>query len=163
MMTAGPDAVALMHFYEGCKLRAYPDPATGGDPWTIGYGDTGPDVVRGLVITQAEADARFLRRLAKEFEPGVRSALKREPTQRQFDAMVSLAYNIGIGNFKLSTLVLMFNRGDAKAASAQFRRWNKAAGRPMLGLTRRRVAESIVFDGYPAALAISKAGLITKV
>jgi lysozyme len=142
-----------MHYFENCVLRAYPDPATGGAPWTIGWGDTGPDVVPGLVITQAEADARFARRLWREFEPGVLSSLKRTPTQAQFDAMVCLAYNIGLGNFQPSTLVRLFNR-RAHGVEDQFLRWDKAAGRVMLGLRRRRAAERALYLGATGEEAI---------
>ena len=82
-MQIGSKGESLIKSFEGCekkrpdgKFDAYPDPGTGGDPWTIGWGDTGPDVVPGLVITQAEADRRFADRLAREFEPGVLALLK---------------------------------------------------------------------------------------
>jgi lysozyme len=153
-MKTGPDGIAVMHYFEACRLKAYPDPATGGKPWTIGYGDTGPDVVPGLVITQAEADGRFAKRLAREFEPGVLNSVQQNPSQRQFDAMVCLAYNIGLGNFRSSTLLRKFNLGDTAAASAQFLVWNKAAGKVMLGLRRRRAAERALFDGMSGEVAI---------
>ena len=154
-MKTSTNGVQVLHNFEGCKLTAYPDPATGGRPWTIGYGDTGPDVVPGLVITQDEADARFTRRLADEFEPGVLSALKATPTQGQFDAMVCLSYNIGLGNFRSSTLLRKFNAGDVPGADAQFPAWNKAAGKIMLGLRRRRAAEQALFRGLSGDQAIA--------
>lgn len=154
-MKTGKEGIALMHYYEQCRLKAYPDPATGGAPWTIGWGDTGPDVKPGLVITQQEADDRFERRLAREFEPGVLDVLQQNPTQGQFDAMVCLAYNIGLGNFRSSTLLRKFNLGDTAGASAQFLVWNKAAGKVMLGLRRRRAAERALFDGATGREAIA--------
>lgn len=160
-MKTGPDGIALMHYFEACRLKAYPDPATGGKPWTIGYGDTGPDVVPGLVITQIEADVRFAKRLAREFEPGVFDVLQQPPSQRQFDAMVSLAYNIGLPNFRASTLLRRFNLGDLQGASAQFLAWNKAARKVMLGLTRRRTAERALFDGVPGERAIRIGAAVT--
>lgn len=153
-MKTSADGIAVIKYFESCRLTAYPDPATGGDPWTIGFGDTGPDVVSGLTITQADADARLARRLADEFEPGVLERLKHTPTQCQFDAMVSLAFNIGLPNFWGSTLVRMFNIGQP-GVDLQFIRWDKAAGKSMWGLRRRRAAERMLYLGASAAEAIA--------
>jgi lysozyme len=153
-MKTGENGIKLMHHFEGCKLEAYKCPA---GVLTIGYGHTGPDVFPGLVITQERADELFAMRLEKEFEPGAGAKLRRLPTQNQFDAMVSLAYNIGVGNFQRSTLVTLFNRADFIGASGQFMAWTKAAGKEMLGLKRRRHAERMVFDGYSAEAAIESA------
>ena len=153
-MNTGPNGIAVMHYFESCKLKAYPDPATGGAPWTIGWGETGPGVVPGLVITQAEADARFARRLTREFEPGVMDYVKRTTTQAQFDAMVCLAYNIGLRNFGDSTLVRMFNSRQP-GVEDQFQRWDKAAGKSMLGLRRRRAAERALYLGATGVEAIA--------
>jgi len=154
-MKTSTNGVQVMHYFEQCRLEAYPDPATGGDPWTIGYGDTGPDVVPGLTITQDEADGRFAKRLTREFEPGVMAALTRTPDQGQFDAMVCLAYNIGVPNFKSSTLVRKFNAGDDVATADQFLVWNKANGKVMLGLRRRRAAERELYLGMTGQQAIA--------
>ena len=154
-MKTSSTGVALLHHFEGCELSAYPDPATGGDPWTIGYGCTGPDVCRGLKITQSDADVMFAKRLAREFEPGVSAVLTAAPTQGQYDAMVCLAYNIGLGNFRSSTLVRKFNAGDIAAAADQFLRWSMAAGQTMKGLRRRRAAERAVFNGMTSDQAIA--------
>lgn len=180
-MITGPDGVAVMHYFERCQLRAYPDPGSplfaalmragiypygltsvppdlahlSGRPWTIGLGDTGPDVVPGLEITQDQADERFARRLRREFEPGVMDCVQQEMTQRQFDALVCLAYNIGLPNFRSSTLLRRFNLGDIAAASAQFLVWNKSGGKVMLGLKRRRAAERALFDGKSGSEAIA--------
>lgn len=155
MMKTSPEGIALMHHYEQCRLRAYPDPGTGGAPWTIGWGDTGPDVVPGLVITQAEADARFSNRLSREFEPAVRSALRVQVAQLEFDALVSLAYNIGVRALRDSTLMRLLNSSDKAGASDQFLRWDKAAGKSLLGLRRRRAAERAMFLGMNAQAAIA--------
>ena len=144
-----------MHHYEGCELTAYPDPATGGDPITIGYGCTGPNIKLGMTITQDEADSMFSDRLAKEFEPGVGLALRLPVTQGQFDACVCLAFNIGVGAFRSSTLVRKFNAGDIGGASDQFPRWDKAAGQSMKGLRRRRAAERALFQGMTGDQAIA--------
>ncbi|MES2950298.1 MAG: lysozyme [Pseudomonadota bacterium] len=154
-MHTSTNGVQVMHYFEQCRLKAYPDPATGGDPWTIGWGDVSPDVKPGLIITQDEADARFAKRLTREFEPGVSAALTRMPSQAQFDGMVCLAYNIGLGNFKNSTLVRKFNAGDDAGAAEQFLVWNKAAGKVMLGLRRRRAAERALFLGMNGDQAIA--------
>lgn len=155
-MKTSADGIALLHHYESCKLKAYPDPGTGGAPFTIGWGDTGPDVVPGLVITQEEADRRFAERLTREFEPGV-SKVVIAASQKQFDAMVSLAYNIGLGNFGKSTVLNRTNKGEKEAAADAFLLWNKAGGNVMKGLQRRRYAERMVYLGADAQSAISAA------
>lgn len=146
--------IDLMHSFEGCEkkrpdglIEAYPDPGTGGDPWTIGWGSTGKDpfnggrIRQGTVWTQEQCDLRFEQHLA-QFEEGVREGLGKSPaSQPQFDAMVSLAYNIGVGAFQKSTLLRMHKAGDYDGAAKQFLRWNRAGGRVMRGLTRRRTAE----------------------
>ncbi len=156
-MQTGEDGIRVMHHFESCRLKAYPDPATGGAPWTIGWGHTGADVFPGLEISKEQADQWFAERLAREFEPGVEAKLRRLPTQRQFDAMVCLAYNIGVANFQRSTLLVLFNRADFFGAAAQFEAWRFASGKELLGLKRRRRAESLVFGGIPAAEAIRQA------
>lgn len=135
----------LIRLFEGEVLKAYPDPATGGDPWTIGVGHTGPEVKRGMVITKEQSDA-ILQKDLERFEKGVFAATG-PTTQNRFDAMVSLAFNIGLGNFNSSTLLKKHKAGEYGAAAEQFRRWNKAAGRVMAGLTRRRAAEEAMYRG----------------
>lgn len=147
-MKTGPDGIYLMHKYESCKLTAYPDPATGGAPWTIGFGETGPHVKPGMTITQAQADSMFAARLAKEFEPGVASAVDgRIVKQCEFDALVCFAYNVGLANLRSSTLLRKYRAGDIAGAANEFLRWDKAAGKRMLGLYRRRVSERALFLG----------------
>lgn len=135
----------LIKAFEGCKLAAYPDPGSGGDPWTIGYGATGPGIHKGVIWTQAQADSRLADDVSR-FADGVSAMIGAAPTtQSQFDAMVSLAFNIGLGNFKDSTLLRMHKDGDYDDAAKQFARWNKAAGKVMAGLTRRRAAEAEMY------------------
>jgi len=153
-MKTSHNGIEVLHHFEGCRLTAYPDPATGGTPFTIGWGDTGADVCLGLVITQDEADSRFTKRLTREFEPGV-TALVNEATQSQFDGLVCLAYNIGLGNLRKSTLIRKFTANDIPGAAVEFLRWNRAAGKPMLGLTRRRIAEQALFYGASGDQAIA--------
>lgn len=146
------DGLAILQYFESCRLEAYWD--ADGKVWTIGWGDTGPDVVKGLRITQAEADERLQRRLTREFVPGVLAALTRPATQAQLDAMVDFAYNIGVSAFQGSTLVRLFNAGDAAGAAEQFPRWNRSGGKVLLGLRRRRAADHARFLGASGAEAI---------
>ena len=147
-----PDGLVILQYFENCRLEAYWD--ADGKVWTIGWGDTGPDVVKGLRITQAEADQRLQRRLAREFVPGVLKALTRPASQAQLDAMVDLAYNIGVSAFQGSTLVRLFNAGDQAGAAEQFPRWNKSGSKVLLGLRRRRAADRARFLGTTGAEAI---------
>lgn len=142
-MSAQEVALGLIKPFEGCKLRAYRCPA---GVWTIGWGATGPDIVEGLVWTQAQADARLAQDVSK-FLAGVRAAVKEPATDGQLGAMTSLAYNIGLAAFRKSTLLRLFNAGDVRGAAAQFARWNKAGGKVLPGLTRRRAAECAAFGG----------------
>lgn len=135
----------LIREFEGERLTAYPDPATGGDPWTIGVGHTGPDVTKGLVITKELSD-RLLSDDLGRFEGGV-NKLALKTTQAQFDALVSFAFNVGLGNLTSSTLLKKHNAGDYAGAQAEFAKWNKAAGKVMPGLTRRRSAEAALYGG----------------
>lgn len=145
-MSALAHAVALIKKWEGCKLEAYPDPGTGGAPWTIGYGATGPGIVKGVRWTQRQADDRLAVDVDR-FLKGVRSVLKKSASDAQLGAMTSLAYNIGVGAFRDSTLLRKFNAGDIAGAAEQFARWNRAGGRVMQGLSNRRADERRVFVG----------------
>ena len=133
----------LIKDFEGLRLTSYPDPATGGAPWTIGWGHTGPDVSPGMTITESKA-AQLLFKDLKRFEVAV-AKLAPVATDNQFSAMVSLAFNVGEGNLSSSTLLKMHNAGDYAGAQAQYARWNRAAGKVMAGLTRRRTAEAMLY------------------
>lgn len=156
-----PAGITLIKANEGCRLTAYPDPATGGDPWTIGFGDTGPDVRPGLRITQQEAEDRLTARLAREFEPGVSAAIGDAPTtDNEFSAMISLAYNIGVGAFKGSSVARLHRAGNHAAAASAFALWNKAGGAVLAGLTRRRKEEADLYlrpASVPAAPPVAAA------
>ncbi|EJO30250.1 lysozyme [Achromobacter marplatensis] len=143
--------LTVLKHYEGCELKAYQDSV---GVWTIGYGDT-ENVLPGMTITRQEAEDRLERRLARDFEPGVRAAISAGMRQEQFDAMVCLAYNIGVGAFAGSTLVKLFNAGDIQLAADQFPRWDKAGGKSLKGLRKRRAAERALFLGANAAYAIA--------
>lgn len=135
--------IDLIKQLEGYSSKAYPDPATGGAPWTIGYGTT-KGVKPDMVITAQQAE-KMLRDDVAKFESGVSSLITSPTTQGQFDAMVSLAYNIGLGNFGKSTLLKKHNARCYTCAADQFRVWNRANGKVMNGLTKRRAAEREVY------------------
>ncbi len=146
----GPDGLALIKRFEGCarkrgdgQFEAYPDPGSGGDPWTIGWGATGADICPGTIWTQAQCDARLEADLAR-FSAEVARALDDSPTsQCQFDALVSFHYNTGaIGR---ATLTRLHKAGDFAAAAAEFGKWIHAGGRPLPGLRRRREAEAALY------------------
>lgn len=137
---AGLDFIMTM---EGCKLTAYPDPATGGEPWTIGVGHTG-NVKPGDTCTKEEA-LEWLRNDAGTAERCIANSVRVTLTQSQYDALVSLIFNIGCGNFGKSTLLRCLNEGDDVAASQHFLDWDKANHRQMAGLTARRTAEMELF------------------
>ena len=144
-MKTSAQGIALLKRFEGCKLKAYRD---SGGVWTIGYGHTaaagGLVPGAGVTITQSQADDMFIADLVT-YENGVSRALTRTPTRSQFDAMVSLCYNIGGGAFATSSVARLFNAGQyAKAANA-FLLWNKDNGKVIPGLTRRRSEEMGVF------------------
>lgn len=131
--------------HEGCRLTAYPDPATGGKPWTIGIGHCGPEVHLGMTITEAEA----LELLRKDCEVAEKCLAEHCPgplTQNQWDSLVSFIYNVGCGNFRSSTLAKMINMGNLEGAAAQFQRWNLANKKVMAGLTTRRAHEAQLFQ-----------------
>lgn len=146
-MIPSTDCIALIKSFEGCRLKAYPDPGSGGDPWTVGWGSTGTDVRHDTVWTQAQADDR-LRHDVEQFGAKVALSLGDAPTaQHEYDALTSFAYNVGIGNLRSSTLLKLHRAGDHAGAARQFSRWNKASGREMAGLTRRRAAEAAMYRG----------------
>lgn len=155
-MHISEDGLHVLKYYESCQLAAYPDPATGGEPITIGWGSTYPGLKLGDMITQKRADELLAERLADEFEPGIHAMLVRTPTQLQFDAMVCWAYNVGVGAARQSTLIRMFNAGEpAAAVAAQLLRWDKGNGKSMWGLRRRRAAEQALFLGADGSTAVA--------
>jgi lysozyme len=144
MPTINSDGLALIKSFEGCVLHAYPDPGTGGEPYTIGYGHTGSDVHPGLTWTQAQADAGLLADLGR-FERDVSALVSRSVTPNQFAALVSFDYNTG--SLSGSTLLRKLNAGDIAGAAAEFGKWVNGGNppRPMPGLVRRRGAERALF------------------
>lgn len=137
-------ALEIIKRNEGCELEAYRDVV---GVLTIGYGHTGPDVVAGKRITQEQADA-LLAYDIRTFEDGVRAASAPCP-ENQIGAMVSLAYNIGLGAFRGSTVLRRHNSQDFRGAADAFLMWNKAGGRELTGLTRRRHEERALYLSAP--------------
>lgn len=144
--TYSKDGLHLTEQFEGCRLTAYPDPASGGDPFTIGFGHTGSDVYKGLTITQEQADA-LLQADIKRFSDHVNRFVLHDLTQSEFDGCVDFCFNAGCGNFDHSTLLKKINAGDTEGAANEFLKWNMAAGHVMAGLVRRRGAERSLFLG----------------
>lgn len=144
---------ALIKEFEGCRLTAYDDLQPSrvlkkGDKLkgalTIGHGHTGPDVSIGQTITAGEAE-RLLKADLGTAEGGVERAVTVKINDNEFAALVSLAFNIGLANFRKSTLLQKLNAEDREGAAQEFARWNKAGGKVLAGLTRRRAAERGLF------------------
>lgn len=142
-MKTSPKGIALIKSAEGLRLKAYPDPGTGGLPWTIGYGSTS-GVTRNMVITEAQAEKMLAEDLVR-FERIVERLVQVPLNQGQFDALVSFTYNVGEGNFTKSTLLRKLNAGDSAGAAEQFSRWVHAGGKVLPGLVKRRAAERAMF------------------
>lgn len=152
----GPRGVQLIKLFEGCakrrpdgRIEAYPDPGTGAEPWTIGWGATGRDHVHGgrigpgTIWSQAQCDDRLARDLVRYANDVARALGTAPTTQGQFDAMVSFHYNTGA--IARATLTRKHIAGDFTGAAAEFARWNRAGGRVLRGLTRRREAEAELY------------------
>lgn len=126
--------------FEGCSLAAYQDSI---GVWTIGYGHI-QGVKQGDVITKERAEILFAMDL-RRYENGVFECVSIALPQSQFDALVSFAYNCGLGNLLKSTLLKKVNAKDLTAKD-EFLKWNKAGGKVIKGLTRRREAEAKLFS-----------------
>ncbi|MEQ1497802.1 MAG: lysozyme [Novosphingobium sp.] len=146
----GPDGLALIKHFEGCarmrrdgRFEAYPDPGTGGDPWTIGWGATGKGIGPGTIWTQAECDARLERDLIRFARDVTRALGGAATTPQQFDALVSFHYNTGA--IAKATLTKLHKAGQFSRAAQEFGKWINAGGKPMNGLVRRRSAEAALY------------------
>lgn len=139
----GDKGVELICHFEGLKLERYRD-AVG--LWTIGYGHLilKTEMEKLIKITTGEAKT-LLRKDLRRTEQGVQKLVSASVTQNQFDALVSFAFNLGVGSLKKSTLLRKLNAGDVQGAALQFKSWNKAGGKVLTGLTRRREAEMKLF------------------
>jgi lysozyme len=143
-MHVSPAGIALTKAMESLRLTSYPDPATGGAPWTVGWGHTGPEVKPGMTITQTQAETYLNADLARAGLV-VSSLVRLYITQSQFDALADFVFNVGAGNFRSSTLLRKLNAGDTQGAANEFDRWIFAAGKQMPGLVIRRQAEKAMF------------------
>lgn len=139
-MRTSQRGLSLIKSFEGLRLQAYQD-AVG--VWTIGYGTT-RGVNAGMKISKEQAE-RMLLNDVQRFEPEVERLVTVPLSQNQWDALVSFTYNLGAANLESSTLLRKLNAGDYAAAADQFPRWNKAGGKVLVGLTRRREAERALF------------------
>lgn len=156
-MALSNDGLQLLRELEGCRLVAYPDPGSGAEPWTIGYGHTGAEVTPGLVITQIQAEA-WLQQDCAEAEASVHRLLPVGTVNRwQREALVSFCFNVGAGALADSTLRKRLLAGEAagRVLEEELPRWVKGAGGvPLAGLVRRRqqeLAHSQRSDGTPEA------------
>ena len=152
-LNVGAAGVALVKRFEGCARRrpdglfaAYPDPGTGGEPWTIGWGATGPGIGPGTAWTQGQCDARLIVDLARHAAEVTQALGEAPTTQTQFDALVSFHYNTGA--IRRATLTRRHRAGDYAGAAREFARWNRAGGRVLAGLVRRRAAEAALYRRF---------------
>jgi lysozyme len=162
------EGFSLIKRFEGCILKAYPDPYSPlglatiarklslrdyhklpdwktleGAPWTIGFGST-HGVVEGMTITQLEANNRLADDIAGT-ELGIRRFIKMPLTDNQYSACVSLAFNIGVTAFRNSTLLALINQGKLSEVPKEFPKWRLAGGKVSGGLINRRFAEQALF------------------
>ncbi|VAG40729.1 glycoside hydrolase family protein [Enterobacter hormaechei] len=144
-MQTSEKGISLIKEFEGCKLNAYQDSV---GVWTIGYGWTQPvdgkPIRAGMTIKQETAE-RLLKTGLVSYESDVSRLVKVGLTQGQFDALVSFTYNLGARSLSTSTLLRKLNAGDYAGAADEFLHWNKAGGKILNGLTRRREAERALF------------------
>jgi len=140
-MKTSKKGIELIKKFEGLRLSAYYCPA---HKLTIGYGHTGEDVREGMKITVEEAE-RILKKDCERFEKGVNEMVHVSLEQHQFDALISFSFNLGLGYLESSTLLKKINVGDNAGALTEFLKWNKANGRVLEGLVRRREAEQELF------------------
>ena len=146
--TSGPkrtnkNGLLLIKSFEGLRLKAYRDPV---GIWTIGYGTT-RGVRPDMGISEAEAE-QFLQQDLIRFEQAIGEAVAAPVNDNQFSALVSFTYNVGSGALRSSTLLKLLNgRQDIRKTADEFPRWNRAGGRVLEGLTRRRNAERALFLG----------------
>lgn len=148
-MPINQESLNLIKSFEGLRLKAYPDPATKAEPYTIGYGTTIYNGVKkvqlGDVITEKQAEAYLLFDVDK-FSKGVSKLLQKPLSDNQFGAITSFAYNVGLTNFKSSNLLKKINNNpNDYSIKDEFLRWNRANGKVLMGLTKRRKAESLLY------------------
>ena len=142
-------ALPAIKRFEGCRLTAYPDPASGGDPWTVGYGATGHDIKPGTTWTQDQAEADLVQRVETLVTDIAKFVTLPNLPDTSYAALCSFAYNVGEHALEESTLLKCINAGEYQAAAEQFRRWTRAAGKVSQGLvTRREQERSLFLSGF---------------
>lgn len=141
-MKISQEGIALIKKFEGCKLESY---LCAANVPTIGYGST-KGVEMGMTISQERAEELLLEDL-EVYEDAVTKAVQVPLHQHQFDALVSWTFNLGGANLNSSTMLKVLNQGAYEDVPSQIKRWNKAGGKVLEGLTRRRLAESLLFEG----------------
>ena len=141
-MNISQEGLSLIKKFEGCELEAYKCAA---GVWTIGYGST-KGVKEGDTITQEEADSLLLHEM-DEYESYINDMVKSDLKQNEFDSLVSWVFNLGPSNLSSSTLLQKLNNKNWDEVPAQIKRWNKAGGKVLHGLIRRREAEALLFEG----------------
>ena len=140
-MKCSQECLELIKKFEGCKLKSYKCPA---GVWTIGYGHT-EDIKEGDIVSPEEAN-KLLRADVFKFEEYVTDNVIVNLTQNQFDALVAWTFNLGVGNLRNSTMLKKLNNADYTSVPFEMKRWNKAGGKTLDGLVRRRQAESLLFE-----------------
>ena len=141
-MNISEEGLSLIKKFEGCELKAYRCAA---NVLTIGYGTT-KGVTEDMEITKEEAES-ILKEEMHEYEGYVNDMVKVPLKQNQFDSIVSWVFNLGSTNLSSSTLLKKLNNSEYDEVPAQIKRWNKAGGKVLDGLIRRREAEALLFEG----------------
>ena len=145
-----PAGIQLIKSFEGCarlrpdgRYEAYPDPGTGGAPWTIGWGATGADIGPDTIWTKAQCDARLEADIARHARDVARALGDCPTSQGQFDALVSFHYNTGA--IRRATLTRLHRNGQFTLAAEEFAKWKFAGGQVLKGLVRRRREEAKLY------------------
>ena len=141
-MNTSEEGLTLIKKFEGCELEAYRCSA---NVLTIGFGRI-KGVKEGDTCTKEQAE-KWLHEELTEYESYINDMVDVDLTQNQFDSLVSWVYNLGPSNLKASTLLNVLNAGEYKNVPEQIKRWNKAGGKVLDGLIRRREAEALLFEG----------------
>ncbi len=141
--------INLIKTFEGLELNAYPDPGSGGDPWTIGFGTTiypdGRKVKKGDTVTKEQASEYLMYDILK-FSKKILPLLMQNLNDNQFGALVSFSYNVGIQNLRISTLLKKVNLNPQDISiRKEFEKWVKASGKVLPGLVRRRAEEAKLY------------------
>ncbi len=150
IFSVGTSGLSIIKEFEGLRLNAYVDPASGGEPITIGFGTTrylnGVKVKLGDKITEQQAEQNLIHYIDKNIISLIRNVLQTDLNQNQYDAVISLIYNIGFPNFKKSTLLKKINANpNDTSIRNEFLKWVYASGKKLTGLVRRRNAEANLY------------------